>query len=236
MSVKRRGVCEMMKRIVIVTFGVLLVLMSNGCIFSYHRLEPASRSAGHAQGSNAVSGGSCCMDDIYVLYMWKRTLFYPRYFRYFYRREGSWAGLLLEVVCRLPTILFEVPFNYINSGEKQVEFRLPDIEFTNVDGSARPVVLSKEEVAALLKDERMKGSDIGAFVSEVVYRQGDSIYLVRTYTEQEKLSIFGVDFSSPTPVVWRIDAITGECEVLVSFDTGEFIIENPPRKEKSRYK
>ena len=37
------------------------------------------------------------------------------------------------------------------------------------------------------------------------------------------------------PVLWRVDPYTGEREVLVSFDTGKFIIENPPRKVESRY-
>ena len=39
----------------------------------------------------------------------------------------------------------------------------------------------------------------------------------------------------PVPVLWRVDPFTGEREVLVSFDAGKFIIENPPRKVVSRY-
>ena len=142
--------------------------------------------------------------------------------------------MLLEAVCRLPTVLLEVPFNSINRGERRVELCLPVVGPTSVAGAARPVMLSKDEVVALSKNEKLKGFAIQVW-SDVGYRLGDSIYLIDLHVSQEKINLFGVAFSSPEPVVWRIDPITGDREVLVSFDAGKFIIENPPRKVVSRY-
>ena len=102
------------------------------------------------------------------------------------------------------------------------------------DETSRPVMLSKDEVVALSKNEKLKGFAIQV-CSDVGYRLGDSIYLIDLHVSQEKINLFGVAFSSPEPVVWRIDPITGDREVLVSFDAGKFIIENPPRKVVSRY-
>ena len=153
---------------------------------------------------------------------------------FFYLREGAYPVLLLEAVCRLPTIFFEVPFNCINRGEKRVELCLPGIGPTNVDVAAGPVMLSKDEVVALSQNEKLKGFDVQVW-SDVGYRLGDSIYLIDTHVTQENLSLFGVAFSSPSAVVWRIDPITGEREVLVSFDRGKIIVEDPPRKVVSRY-
>lgn len=156
-------------------------------------------------------------------------------FLIFYRREGSWSGLLLETVCRLPTILLEVPFNIINRGEKQVKLELSSVMSADAGGATRAVVLSKDEIVALLKSEKMKDFDIDTLLLKIVYRKGDSIYIVSTCVEQQTFSLFGAVFSSPVPIVWRIDAITGELEVRVSFDTGKFLFENPPRKVESRY-
>ena len=95
-------------------------------------------------------------------------------------------------------------------------------------------MLSKDEVVALSKNEKLKGFAIQVW-SDVGYRLGDSIYLIDLHVSQEKINLFGVAFSSPEPVVWRIDQITGDREVLVSCEAGKFIIENPPRKVVSRY-
>lgn len=222
----------MMKSMAMVAFGALLASLNSGCIYSYHELKWASCSAGLSHSVTGVAEE--VGENLSALYTWGRTLFYPRYFSYFYLREGAYPVLLLEAVCRLPTALFEIPFNCINRGEKRVELRLPGLEMTNADGTARPVMLSKDEVVALSKNEKLKGFAIQVW-SDVGYRLGDSIYLIDMHVSQEKISLFGVAFSSPEPVVWRIDLITGEREVLVSFDTGKFIIENPPRKVVSRY-
>ena len=223
-----------MKSILIVALGTLLTLLNNGCVYSYHGLEISGCSAGQVESDHADLDVCCRMDDFYAFHTWSRTLFYPRYFSYFYLREGAYPVLLLEAVCRLPTALFEIPFNCINRGEKRVELRLPGLEMSNADGTARPVMLTKDEVVALSKNEKLKGFAIQVW-SDVGYRLGDSIYLIDMHVSQEKISLFGVAFSSPAPVVWRIDPITGEREVLVSFDAGKFIIENPPRKVVSRY-
>ena len=222
----------MMKSMAMVAFGALLASLNSGCIYSYHELKRASCSAGLSHSVTGVADE--VGENLSALYTWGRTLFYPRYFSYFYLREGAYPVLLLEAVCRLPTAFFEIPFNCINRGEKRVELRLPGLEMSNADGTARPVMLSKDEVVALSKNEKLKGFAIQVW-SDVGYRLGDSIYLIDMDVSQEKISLFGVAFSSPEPVVWRIDPITGEREVLVSFDTGKFIIENPPRKVVSRY-
>ena len=215
-----------------VAFVSLLASLNSGCIYSYHELTRASCSAGLSHSATGVA------DEVGVnlsaLYTWRRTLFYPRYFSYFYLREGAYPVLLLEAVCRLPTVLLEVPFNSINRGERRVELCLPVVGPTSVAGAARPVMLSKDEVVALSKNEKLKGFAIQVW-SDVGYRLGDSIYLIDLHVSQEKINLFGVAFSSPEPVVWRIDPITGDREVLVSFDAGKFIIENPPRKVVSRY-
>lgn len=223
-----------MKSIAMVAFGVLLTLLNSGCVYSYHGLEISGRPAGQVESVHADSDVCCRMDDLPALHTWRRTLFYPRDFSFFYLREGAYPVLLLEAVCRLPTILFEVPFNCINRGEKRVELCLTGIGPTNVDVAAGPVMLSKDEVVALSQNEKLKGFDIQVW-SDVGYRLGDGIYLIDTHVCQENISLFGVVFSSPDAVVWRIDPITGEREVLVSFDAGKFIIENPPRKVVSRY-
>ena len=222
----------MMKSIAMVALGALVASVNSGCIYSYHELKRASCSAGLSHSATGVA------DEVGVnlnaLYTWRRTLFYPRYFSYFYLREGAYPVLLLEAVCRLPTVLLEVPFNSINRGERRVELCLPVVGPTSVAGAARPVMLSKDEVVALSKNEKLKGFAIQVW-SDVGYRLGDSIYLIDLHVSQEKINLFGVAFSSPEPVVWRIDPITGDREVLVSFDAGKFIIENPPRKVVSRY-
>ena len=211
-----------MTKISIVAFGTLLTLLNNGCVCSYHRLEISGRSAGQ-------------VESVHALYTWSRTLFYPQGFYFFYGGgHDGYQNFLKEAVCRLPTILFEVPFNCINRGEKRVELCLPGIGPTNVDVAAGPVMLSKDEVVALSQNEQLKGFVIPVW-SDIGYRLEDSIYLINTHVYQENISLFGVVFSSPEPLVWRIDPITGEREVLVSFDAGKFIIENPPRKVVSRY-
>ena len=229
-----QGGGKMMKSMSIVAFGALLALLNNGCVYSYHGLEIPGRSAGKAESVHADPDVCCRMDDLHALHTWRRTLFYPRGFSFFYLREGAYPVLLLEAVCRLPTIFFEVPFNCINRGEKRVELCLPGIGPTNVDVAAGPVMLSKDEVVALSQNEKLKGFDIQVW-SDVGYRLGGSIYLIDTHVTQENLSLFGVAFSSPSAVVWRIDPITGEREVLVSFDRGKIIVEDPPRKVVSRY-
>ena len=232
MSEKRGGVCEMMKSIAMVAFGALLASLNSGCIYSYHELKRVSYSAGLSHSATGVADE--VGENLSALYTWRRTLFYPRYFSYFYLREGAYPVLLLEAVCRLPTVLLEVPFNSINRGERRVELCLPVVGPTSVAGAARPVMLSKDEVVALSKNEKLKGFAIQVW-SDVGYRLGDSIYLIDLHVSQEKINLFGAAFSSPEPVVWRIDPITGDREVLVSFDAGKFIIENPPRKVVSRY-
>ena len=222
----------LMKSIAMVAFGALLASLNSGCIYSYHELKRASCSVGVSHSVTGVADE--VGENLSALYTWRRTLFYPRYFSYFYLREGAYPVLLLEAICRLPTVLLEVPFNSINRGEKRVELCLPSMGPTSVAGAAGPVMLSKDEVVALSQNEKLKGFDIQVW-SDVGYRLGDSIYLIDTHVTQENISLFGVVFSSPAAVVWRIDPITGEREVLVSFDAGKFIIENPPRKVVSRY-
>ena len=224
----------MMKSIVIVAFGTLLTLLNNGCVYSYHELERVSYSAGQPHSVTGVADKGACVENLSALYTWRSTLFYPEDFGFFYLRDGDYFFLLLEALCRLPTIPFEIPFNCINRGEKPVELLQPGIGPTNVDVVARSVMLSKDEVDALSRNEKMKGFDIRVS-SDVAYRHGDGIYLIDTHVSQKYISLFGVVFSSPEAVVWRIDAITGEREVMVSFDAGKFIIENPPRKVVSRY-
>lgn len=234
MSEKRGGVCEMMKSIAMVAFGALLVSLNSGCIYSYHELNAPVAELNQRVAVIADDGGRMYNLSALYTYKWRRTLFYPRYFSYFHLREGS-PVLLLEAVCRLPTVLLEVPFNSINRGERRVELCLPVVGPTSVAGAAMPVMLSKDEVVAL-KSKNEKLDDFARQVwSEVGYRLGDSIYMIDLYVFQKKINLFGVAFSSPEPVVWRIDPITGDRWVLVSFDAGKFIIENPPRKVKSRY-
>lgn len=236
MSDKRGGVCEMMKSIAMVAFGALLVSLNSGCIYSYHELDVPGCAVELNQRVAVIADDGGRMYNLSALYTykWRRTLFYPRYFSYFHLREGAYPVLLLEAVCRLPTVLLEVPFNSINRGERGVELCLPVVGPTSVAGAAMPVMLSKDEVVALSKNEKLKR--LASLVwSEVGYRLGDSIYMIDLYVSQKKINLFGVAFSSPEPVVWRIDPITGDRWVLVSFDAGKFIIENPPRKVKSRY-
>ena len=224
----------MIKSIPMIVFGIVLVSLDSGCIYSYHELNVPICAAELNQRVAVIADDGGRMDNLSALYTytWRRTLFYPRYFSYFHLRED--LVLLLEAVCRLPTVLLEVPFNSINRGERRVELCLPVVGPTSVAGAAMPVMLSKDEVVALSKNEKLKGFDIQVW-SDVGYRLGDSIYLIDTHVTQENISLFGVVFSSPAAVVWRIDPITGEREVLVSFDAGKFIIENPPRKVVSRY-
>ncbi len=224
----------MMKGIAMVAFGALVASINSGCVYSYHDLEMASCSAGWPQSVTVAADEGGCVDGLGALHTWRRTLFYPRYFTFFHLRDGLHPAWMLEAVCRLPTILFEVPFNSINRGEKRVELRLPDMGPTSVAGAAMPVMLSKDEVDALTRNEKLKGFAVQPR-SDVGYRFGDGIYLIDTDVHQQYISLFGVPFSSPEAVVWRIDPITGERDVLVSFDTGKFIIENPPRKVESRY-
>lgn len=224
----------MMKSIAMVAFGALLVSLNSGCIYSYHELNVPVAELNQRVAVIADDGGRMYNLSALYTYKWRRTLFYPRYFSYFHLREGS-PVLLLEAVCRLPTVLLEVPFNSINRGERRVELCLPVVGPTSVAGAAMPVMLSKDEVVAL-KSKNEKLDDFARQVwSEVGYRLGDSIYMIDLYVFQKKINLFGVAFSSPEPVVWRIDPITGDRWVLVSFDAGKFIIENPPRKVKSRY-
>ena len=224
----------MIKSIPMIVFGIVLVSLDSGCIYSYHELNVPICAAELNQRVAVIADDGGRMDNLSALYTytWRRTLFYPRYFSYFHLRED--LVLLLEAVCRLPTVLLEVPFNSINRGERRVELCLPVVGPTSVAGAAMPVMLSKDEVVALSKNEKLKGFAIQVW-TDVGYRLGDSIYLIDSYVSQEKINLFGVAFSSPEPVVWRIDSITGEREVLVSFDAGKFIIENPPRKVVSRY-
>ena len=236
MSEKRGGVCEMIKNISMIVFGIVLVSLNSGCIYSYYELDVPGCAAELNQRVAVIADDGGRMANLSALYTytWRRTLFYPRYFSYFHLREGS-PVLLLEAVCRLPTVLLEVPFNSINRGERGVELCLPVVGPTSVAGAAMPVMLSKDEVVALKsKNEKLDDFARQAW-SEVGYRLGDSIYMIDLYVSQEKINLFGVAFSSPEPVVWRIDPITGDRWVLVSFDAGKFIIENPPRKVKSRY-
>ena len=224
----------MIKSIPMIVFGIVLVSLDSGCIYSYHELNVPICAAELNQRVAVIADDGGRMDNLSALYTytWRRTLFYPRYFSYFHLRED--LVLLLEAVCRLPTVLLEVPFNSINRGERRVELCLPVVGPTSVAGAAMPVMLSKDEVVALSKNEKLKGFAIQVW-TDVGYRLGDSIYLIDSYVSQEKINLFGVAFSSPEPVVWRIDSITGDREVLVSFDAGKFIIENPPRKVVSRY-
>ena len=224
----------MIKSIPMIVFGIVLVSLDSGCIYSYHELNVPICAAELNQRVAVIADDGGRMDNLSALYTytWRRTLFYPRYFSYFHLRED--LVLLLEAVCRLPTVLLEVPFNSINRGERRVELCLPSMGPTSVAGAAGPVMLSKDEVVALSQNEKLKGFAIQVW-TDVGYRLGDSIYLIDSYVSQEKINLFGVAFSSPEPVVWRIDSITGEREVLVSFDAGKFIIENPPRKVVSRY-
>lgn len=226
----------MMKSIAMVAFGALLVSLNSGCIYSYYELDVPGCEAELNQRVAVIADDGGRMYNLSALYTytWRRTLFYPRYFSCFHLREGAYPVLLLEAVCRLPTVLLEVPFNSINRGERRVELCLPVVGPTSVAGAAMPVMLSKDEVVALSKNEKLKR--LASLVwSEVGYRLGDSIYMIDLYVSQKKINLFGVAFSSPEPVVWRIDPITGDRWVLVSFDAGKFIIENPPRKVKSRY-
>ena len=36
-------------------------------------------------------------------------------------------------------------------------------------------------------------------------------------------------------MIWRVDPFIGQREVMVNFDSGKLIIENPPQKVMSKY-
>ena len=227
----------MIKNIPMIVFGIVLVSLNSGCIYSYYELNVPSCAAELNQRVAIIADDGGRMANLSALYTytWRRTLFYPKGFYFFYGGgHDGYQNFLKEAVCRLPTVLLEVPFNSINRGERRVELCLPVVGPTSVAGAAMPVMLSKDEVVALSKNEKLDDFARQAW-SEVGYRLGDSIYMIDLYVSQEKINLFGVAFSSPEPVVWRIDPITGDRWVLVSFDAGKFIIENPPRKVKSRY-
>ena len=68
-----------------------------------------------------------------------------------------------------------------------------------------------------------------------MFVNGGKLYIVDTFLwHYTEWFLYRYHDTGVTPVLWRVDPYTGEREVLVSFDTGKFIIENPPKKVASR--
>ena len=65
---------------------------------------------------------------------------------------------------------------------------------------------------------------------------GHKLYVVKKFIWQNtEWLLYCYKNDGPVPVLWRIDPFTGEREVVVSFNTGKFIIENPPMESRLDY-
>ena len=70
-----------------------------------------------------------------------------------------------------------------------------------------------------------------------LFAHGRNLYVVsKSLWHYTEWFLYRYHDTGANPVLWRVDPYTGEREVLVSFDTGKFIIENPPRKVESSYR
>ena len=69
-----------------------------------------------------------------------------------------------------------------------------------------------------------------------IFSCGRYFYIIGSSGEQKtKWLWYCFKNSGPVPMIWRVDPFTGQREVMVSFDSGKLIIENPPQKVMSKY-
>lgn len=74
------------------------------------------------------------------------------------------------------------------------------------------------------------------YKGEKIFACGRKLHVINVLaTQHTEWLLYCYKNYGPVPVLWRVDPFTGEREVLVSFDTGKFIIENPPKKVVARH-
>jgi hypothetical protein len=73
------------------------------------------------------------------------------------------------------------------------------------------------------------------YKGEKTFACGRNLYVINVLaTQHTEWLLYCYKNYGPVPVLWRVDPFTGEREVLVSFNTGKFKIENPPIKEAGK--